>query len=138
MSETFELPLVPEDEVVVRVIEAGVRPRVMTRARAASLLAAEKLGEFMGQRRFAQLALVVIDWSNELQRQPDEVAKPVMFLQLQRFFPDRGDQGAYLNVEGRIDIDDVFRDGAVTRALLEDLINELGTCLSDKFKEGNR
>jgi hypothetical protein len=57
-----------------------------------------------------------------------------MFLQLQRLVPERG----WLEVNGRVDIDDVFPAGVVTRGLLEDLANELGETLAKKVREENR
>jgi hypothetical protein len=127
----FELPLIDPEDVVIRVAELGTRPRLLTPARANAPQAAKAIGQMFEQRRFGQLAVIEIDWTNETKDQPDEFAKPVMFMTLSRHFPGKG----WLNVQGRIDIDSVFGAGVLTRSLLEDLVNELGEKLSDTAKE---
>lgn len=122
----FNLPLIPEDEVTVRVLEVGTRPVIMTKARRDAPQAAATMGRILGQRRFAELNEVVLDWSNELNQQPAEIAKPVMFMACTRAFPGRG----YLTVESRLDVDDIFGADVLTLSLLEDLANELGEKLS--------
>ena len=135
MSNTrFDLPLIEPGDMAVRVIELGRRPRLQTRARQFAPQAAKALGQMFEQRRFGQVVGIALDWSNELGLQPAEAAKPVIVMTLSRHFPDKG---AWLDVQGRIDVDDVFGAGVVTRSLLEDLVNELGETLSDKAKEKN-
>lgn len=130
----FDLPLV--EETTVRVVELGYRPAIITPARRNAPQAATMIGELLGQRRFGELASVVLDWSNELGQMPSEVAKPIIYMELTRWFPEKG-EGVHLTVQGRIDVDDVLGQDVLTRSLIEDLVNELGEKLSDTAKESN-
>ena len=134
-NSRFDLPLV--ESTTVRVVELGRRPALLTPARKYAPVAAKLIGELLGQRRFGEMANVVLDWSNELGQMPAEVAKPVIYMELTRWFPERG-EGVSLTVQGRIDVDDVFGSDVLTRGLIEDLVNELGEKLSDTVKEADK
>jgi hypothetical protein len=125
----FPLPLV--EHTTVRVMEVGRPSVIQTPARRSAPQAAIVAGQLLETRRFGELALVVLDWSNGLGLQPPEVAKPTMFMSVSRWFPEQGKHGLWLRVESRIDIDSVFGQDAMTRSILEDLIAELGHKMAD-------
>jgi hypothetical protein len=122
--------------MVVRVLEYGTRPSVMTRARLNAPQAARAFGQLFEQRNFADMATVVLDWSNSLGQQPEEVAKPVLHLIVVKLYP--GTEKA-LTVTSRIDVDDVFsQPDVMTRSLMEDLIQELATkIVSEEARKEN-
>lgn len=82
------------------------------------------------------MATVVLDWSNSLGQQPEEVAKPVLHLIVVKLYP--GTEKA-LTVTSRIDVDDVFsQPDVMTRSLMEDLIQELATkIVSEEARKEN-
>lgn len=132
-QETPDLPLVDAEDVAVQVIEYGDRPRIMTRARTSAPQAAQATGALMGERRFAQYNLVVLDWTgNAFFDIRDELAKPLLIFQMTRWVPEKND---YLTVRAQIDIDSVFSGDAMDRSILLDLVNELGLKIAETLRK---
>lgn len=117
-------------EMAVRVMELGSRPTLFTKARAFAPQGAKTFGEMLGSRDFADAAVVILDWSNVLKAQPDEVAKPVLVLRVAKGYPDLGET---LTVESRIAVDDVFGGENIDRSLMLDLVKELGDKVADAY-----
>jgi hypothetical protein len=132
----FNLPLV--EDTTVRAVETGTRPRVMTRARKDAPQAAKMAAEILGQRRLGELATVVLDWDDQMGQQHADIIKPIIYMSVSRRFPEIGATGAWLTVESRIDVDNVFLADVMTRSILEDLIDELGEKLSTTALEATR
>ena len=112
----------------------GYRPDILTPARKNAPQAATVIGQLLGQRRFGELAVVVLDWDNSLGQLPPDAVKPIIYMEVTRWFPDMGPT-VTLTVQGRIDVDDVFGSDVLTRSLMDDLVNELGETLASKAKE---
>ena len=87
----------------IAAVELGDRPMLMTKARRFAPEGVKLLGEVLGHMAFADDALVVLDWSNATGRQPDEVAKPVVFITTMKQVEERT-----LTVEVRLDVEDTF------------------------------
>ena len=131
-NSTFDLPLV--EKTTVQVIEMGYRPAIMTPARTNAPQAATALGQMFEQRRFGELAVVILDWDNSLGQLPPDAVKPILYMEVTRWFPEYG-ESVSLTVQGRIDVDDVFGGDVLTRSVMEELVNELGETLAKKAKE---
>lgn len=84
-------------------VELGDRPTVMTKSRMFAPQGVKLMAEVMGHMKFADGAVIVLDWSNVTQRQPDEVAKPVVFVTAVKSVGERD-----LTVEVRLDVEDTF------------------------------
>ena len=117
--------------MTVRVQEMGQRPGILTKARQFAPQAAKVLGELFyalssqgtfGHERFGDAAFVVLDWSNETGQLPDgSVVRPILYLQVQKRWQD----GKYLRVDSRIDVDEVFSSSLeLNRDLLTSLVVE--------------
>lgn len=84
-------------------VEMGERPIIMTKARRFAPEGVKVLAETLGHMQFAEDGMVVLDWSNQTGRQPDEVAKPVVFVTTVKRVGER-----FLTVEVRLDVEDLF------------------------------
>lgn len=100
--------------------EYGTRPIVLTNARRFAPQGLRVLADLLERFQFADVGAVVLDWSNVLNRQPDEVAKPVMIVQTVKFVGDRN-----LEVEVRLDVDDVFGRDEITAEHLVDVVHSM-------------
>lgn len=100
--------------------EYGVRPIVWTKARRFAPQGLRVLADLLERFEFADIAACVLDWSNVLQRQPDEAAKPVLIVQTVKFVDDKN-----LEVEVRIDVDDVFGGDEIDADNLVDIVHQL-------------
>ena len=83
--------------------EVGQRPAVMTRSRRFAPSGVKLIAETLGQFEFADEAAIVLDWSNVMGEQPDEVAKPVVFIETTKRVADK-----VLTVKVRLDVEDTF------------------------------
>jgi hypothetical protein len=110
------------ENMVVRVMELGKRPSLWTKARMFAPQGAKVFAELFEQQNFAEAAMIIIDWTNELKLQPVEAAKPVLIMRIANHYQDLEET---LTVESRIDIDDVFGGEAIDRSLMVDLVNEM-------------
>lgn len=122
-----------EDEgYVVRVIELGNRPLILTRARKNAPQAAKAIGELLELRQIGDMGVVMLDWDNELKGMPDEVAMPVIYISATKFFP-----GTELNltVESRINVDEVFTQDELTSSILMDVVNELNEKMKSEIAQ---
>jgi hypothetical protein len=100
--------------VNVVAVEMGERPLLMTKSRMFAPEGVKLLAEVLGHMTFAEDAIVVLDWSNETKRQPDEVAKPVVFITTLKRVGERT-----LTVEVRLDVEDTFgRDELIAEDFL--------------------
>lgn len=84
-------------------VELGERPSVLTNARRFAPHGVALLAETLGHMKFADDGIVVLDWSNQTGRQPDEIAKPVVFISALKHVGERT-----LTVEVRLDVEDTF------------------------------
>lgn len=84
-------------------VEMGERPLIMTKSRRFAPEGVKLLAETLGHMEFADDAIIVLDWSNATGRQPDEVAKPVVFISTLKHVNERT-----LTVEVRLDVEDTF------------------------------
>ena len=87
----------------IRAVELGTRPFILTPARRYAPQGVKRLAELLGNETFAEDGMVVLDWSNETERQPTEVAKPVIFVATMKQYKER-----ILTVEVRLDVDELF------------------------------
>lgn len=109
-------------------LEWGDRPALYTKARRFAPEGVKLLAETLGHMEFADDALIVLDWSNESGRQPEEVAKPIVFINVFKNIP--GFESPAM-VEVRLDVDDTFgrdeimaEDFLVIIRSMEDKMNE--------------
>lgn len=109
----------------VRVAEVGQRPFGLTSARKYAPAGAAIIGEVLGAAEFADYAEVVLDWTNELRLQPDEVAKPVLMIATVRRFPDLSPPDNVLTITVRLDVDDLFGNDEITAAAIHDIVREM-------------
>lgn len=84
-------------------VEMGDRPRLMTKARRFAPEGVKLLAELLGHMRFADDGIVVLDWQNVTNRQPEEAWVPVVFVSAVKRVGER-----YLTVEVRLDVEDLF------------------------------
>ena len=83
--------------------EVGDRPLVMTKSRRFAPEGTKLLAELLGHMEFADEGNVVLDWSNVMGEQPDEVAKPVVYVNTMKRVGER-----ILTVRVRLDVEDTF------------------------------
>lgn len=84
-------------------VEMGERPQVFTAARRFAPEGVKVLAELLGHMQFADDGIVVLDWSNATQRQPEEAWVPVVFISTVKRVGER-----FLTVEVRLDVEDTF------------------------------
>lgn len=95
-------------------VEMGDRPLIMTKSRRFAPEGVKLLAETLGHMQFADDGIVVLDWSNATGRQPDEIAKPVVFISALKNVGERT-----LTVEVRLDVEDTFgRDALIAEDFL--------------------
>lgn len=105
-------------------VEMGNRPSLLTKARRFAPEGVKLFAETLGHMQFADDGMVVLDWSNATGRQPDEVAKPVVFITTLKRVGER-----ILQIEVRLDVEDTFgRD----EMLAEDFLTVIRS-LEDKM-----
>lgn len=104
----------------------GDRPMIMTKSRQFAPEGVKVLAELLGHMLFADDGMVVLDWSNATGRQPEEVAKPIVFITTLKRVGERT-----LTVEVRLDVEDTFgrdtimaEDFLVIIRSMEDKMNE--------------
>lgn len=117
----------------VQVIETGNRPSVWTKARRFAPAGARVFGELLGAMDFADFAIIVLDWENKTGRLPQEIARPILYVQVHKVFPDYENHN-HLTVESRVEVDEVFGDDAVTANIILDLAHELQEKVEDSTK----
>lgn len=103
-------------------IEFGDRPFLMTKARRFAPEGAKLLAEVLERMKFADDGVVIVDWSNQLGLQPEEVAKPVLLVRTAKLFPDINKT---LTVEVRLDIEDTFGHDEMTADILLGIIQQM-------------
>lgn len=90
-------------------VELGDRPAILTYSRRFAPEGVKLIAELLGHMQFADDGIVVLDWSNVTNRQPQEVAKPVVFISALKRVHDKT-----LTVEVRLDVDDTFGRDQIT------------------------
>lgn len=105
-------------------VELGNRPILMTKARRFAPEGVKLLAEVLGHMRFADDGIIVLDWSNETGRQPEDAFVPVIFISTIKRVGEK-----YLTVEVRLDVEDTFgRDEIVA----DDFLNIIAS-MEDKM-----
>ena len=84
-------------------VELGNRPVIATNARRFAPEGVKLLAEVMGHLQFAEDGVLVLDWSNETVRQPDDAFVQVVYVQTFKRVGERT-----LMVEVRLDVEDTF------------------------------
>lgn len=84
-------------------VEVGNRPPVFTKARRFAPQGVKVIASTLEHFTFADDALIVLDWSNETERQPADEHKPVVFISTMKKVG-----GRTLTVEVRLDVEDTF------------------------------
>lgn len=105
-------------------IEVGERPVTFTSARRYAPAGAKELANLLAQQEFADIGMIVLDWSNELGAVPNEASKPIMHVKVMKKLPQYTTRNV-LTVDARLDVDDVFGNDEVTASVLVDLVQEL-------------
>lgn len=105
-------------------IETGERPAIFSTARRYAPAAAKELAALLEQQEFADIGLIVLDWTNQLQGMPDDASKPVMYIKVMKKLPEYETRNV-LTVDARLDVDDVFGNDEITAGVLVDLVEEL-------------
>lgn len=100
--------------------EYGDRPLVWTKARRFAPQGLRVLADVLERFEFADVGAVVLDWSNVLERQPDEAAKPIIIVQTVKFVGPKN-----LQVEVRLDVDDIFGNDDITAENLLDVVQQM-------------
>lgn len=108
----------------VEVVEMGERPPLFTQARRFAPEGAKVFGEALELQEFADAALVVLDWTNELGTMPDEVAVPVLHVRVFKYLPEFTIRNT-LRVDVRLDVEDIFGNDEMTHEVILDTINEM-------------
>ena len=120
--------------MIVEVIEAGDRPRVLTKQRQFAPQAAHGMANYLQTREFAGKVFVVLDWSNETGQLPEGAPIiPVMYVQAVRDVPGKGQ----VRVEQKYDVDDIFGQDSMSPTILVDLCHELEEAV-EKAVRGER
>jgi hypothetical protein len=89
--------------------ELGNRPLVWTKARRFAPQGLQILADLFEHFEFADVASIALDWSNVLELQPEEVAKPVIVIETIKFVGEMR-----LTVQVRLDVDSLFGNDEVT------------------------
>lgn len=92
------------------------------------------MASYLQTREFAGKAFVVLDWSNETGQLPGDAVKPIMYVQVVRDVPGKGQ----LRVEQKYDVDDIFGGENMTPTILVDLLHELEETVETAVRESNR
>lgn len=103
-------------------VELGDRPVLFTKSRRFAPEGVKVLAELLGHMQFATDGIIILDWSNQLDLQPDAVAIPVVVVRTIKYFPDWGQS---LTVEVRLDVEDLFGRDEVTPAELLDTVHAI-------------
>jgi hypothetical protein len=81
------------------------------------------LADLLGRFDFADVATVSLDWSNVLGRQPDEIAIPILYVEVVKFHADAGNNK--LAVEVRLDVEDLFGNDSITAQQLVEIVQQI-------------
>ena len=84
-------------------VEMGDRPVVFSKARRFAPEGVKILAELLGHMQFADDGIVVLDWDNATNRQPEDAHSPVVFISAVKQVGER-----FLTVEVRLDVEDTF------------------------------
>lgn len=103
-------------------VELGERPVLFTKSRRFAPEGVKVLAELLGHMQFATDGIIILDWSNQLDLQPDAVAIPVVVVRTIKHFPDWGQS---LTVEVRLDVEDLFGRDEITPAELLDTVHAI-------------
>ncbi len=103
-------------------VELGERPVLFTKSRRFAPEGVKMLAELLGHMQFATDGIIILDWSNQLDLQPDATAIPVVVIRTIKHFPDWGQS---LTVEVRLDVEDLFGRDEVTAAELVDTVHAI-------------
>ncbi len=103
-------------------VELGERPVLFTKSRRFAPEGVKVLAELLGHLQFATDGIIILDWSNQLDLQPDAVAIPVVVVRTIKFFPEF-DQS--LTVEVRLDVEDLFGNDSITPGELLDTVHAI-------------
>lgn len=119
----------------VEVIEMGNRPVVFSRARRYAPAGAKVMGELLAEHEFADLGLIVLDWSDELRLLPEGApVKPMIHVKVRKRLPEF-ESSNVLNVECRLDVDDLFGNDEMTGDTILNIVNELKETVATKVAE---
>jgi len=117
----------------VEVVEMGDRPNVWTKARRFAPEGARVIGNALEPYDFADIALILLDWSNSYDLMPAEVAIPLIHIRVMKKMPEYTDRNL-LTVDARLDVEDVFGHDEVTAEIIADLVQELQTKVREQIE----
>lgn len=113
-------------------LEVGQRPALMTKSRRFAPEGVKLLAEVLGHMEFAEEANIVLDWSNVMGEQPDETAKPVVFINTMKRVGAR-----ILTVKVRLDVEDTFgRDTLIADDFLA-IIRSMEEKMNDTIEQAS-
>lgn len=116
----------------VLVTERGDRPDVLTKARVIAPQAAKFFADRMHEQKFADRAVIVLDWLGDYHWEgdgpmPEELRLPAMYIYVEKWYPQIGER---LTTDLALDIEDMFgRDEAKA-----DDLEEVGQLLAEKVR----
>lgn len=108
----------------VDAVEMGERPAAWTLARRYAPAGTKVLAELLEQQDFADIGLIVLDWSNQIEAVPDEAAKPVLHIRVYKHLSEYTVNNT-LRVDARLDVEDVFGNDEMSAEVMVDLVREL-------------
>jgi hypothetical protein len=103
-------------------VELGERPLLFTKSRRFAPEGVKVLAELLGHMQFATDGIIFLDWSNQLDLQPDAAAIPVVVVRTTKWFPEWNQS---LTVEVRLDVEDLFGNDNVTANALFDIVQSI-------------
>lgn len=106
-------------------VELGERPVLFTNARRFAPEGVKVLAELMGHLEFATDGIIILDWTDQLNQQPDGAAIPVVIVRATKVFPEFGETNNQLTVEVRLDVEDLFGNDNVTASELVDVVHQV-------------
>jgi len=112
----------------------GERPAVWTKPRRYAPAGAKVFGEVFENADFGDEALVILDWDNSWRVVPGDEKMPMMYVIVQKKFPDLPQPNVLL-VDVKLDVNDVFSDEAVTATTIQSVVDELRVKVSEALTE---
>ena len=106
----------------VAAVELGDRPALFTKSRRFAPEGVKVLAEVLSHMQFASDGIIILDWTNQLDLQPEAVAIPVVVVRTIKHFPEWEQS---LTVEVRLDVEDLFGNDNVTAENLLDIAQSI-------------
>jgi len=117
----------------VAVAEVGSPSKVTSRARRFTPQGAVILGQLLERFTFADTGSVLIDWSDELGNQQVPNPYPVMYVRASKRLPY--DKQPYVNVEVRLDVEDLFGNDNVTADNLVEVVMQMESAMLQEIEK---